>query len=262
MFRKSKVSKISHVGLFTAEKYRRAGTAWFHNSIITSAFVQLTKRQRQQLIVHLFYKWLVLDVHSELDSNFVPSNFLPLLSSAMKVLYINGKNVLHDTACCFGEMHLGQENIPLMPLSRMLFGLIAHNLKFFASDDATKLEAPNDHKSWYQLIYTLFGNKWAALHNGPMWSYIDGEDEKSQTSQMVPNSMSNCTCPTDILTEALQQTFGNGCRECCRQQVRQDRSWMMTMSSGKNHPSLMWWLLQKMCHIVVKGHLLLMLQNK
>lgn len=144
----------------------------------------------------------------------MPGNFLPLLSNAMKVLYINGKNnVLHDAACCFGEMRPGQKNSPRMPLSRMPFGLIAHNLRFFASDDARKLEAPVDYKSWYQSMYTLLGNKWAALHNGPMWSYIDGEDDKSQASQMVPNSMSNSTCSTDILTEALQRTFGNDCRE-------------------------------------------------
>lgn len=48
------------------------------------------------------------------------------------------------------------------------FGLISHNLRFFASDNVSNLEVPHDYKSWYQSMYTLFGNKWAALHNGPM----------------------------------------------------------------------------------------------
>ena len=36
--------------------------------VVSSGFVELTKRQRQQLLVHLFHKWLKLDVHEELNS--------------------------------------------------------------------------------------------------------------------------------------------------------------------------------------------------
>ena len=168
--------------------------------VVSSGFVELTKRQRQQLIVYLFHKWLKLDVHKELNGNYVSRDFLPLLSSALKVLLVNGKNnILYDAARCFGEMRPG-EDCPRMPLSRMPFGLISHNLRFFASDSASYLEAPPDYRSWYQSIYTLFGNKWAAMHNGPMWSYIGNTDEEVESAPSADQS-------SDILTQALQQTF-------------------------------------------------------
>ena len=170
--------------------------------VISSGFTELTVRQRQQLMVHLFKKWLILDFHPELNSSYVPSDLLPLLGNAMKVLFINGKNnVMYHASRCFGELRPG-ENTPRMPLSRMPFGLIAHNLRFFASDNTANLEAPADYKSWYQTMYTLFGNKWAALHSGPMWSYTDIEDDLPQLTQT-----------TDILTAALQQTFGSDCSD-------------------------------------------------
>ena len=59
--------------------------------VVSSGFVELTKRQRQQLLVHLFNKWLKLDVHKELNTTYVPHDFLPLPSSAVRVLFVNGK---------------------------------------------------------------------------------------------------------------------------------------------------------------------------
>ena len=169
--------------------------------IVSSGFGELTKRQRQQLLVHLFHAWLKSDVHQDLNSHYVPRNFLPFVASALKVLFVNGKgNVLYDAACCFGEMRPGEE-CPRMPLNRLPFGLISHNLKFFASDDASFLEAPPDYKSWCQSMYTLFGNKWAAMHNGPMWSYIDNIHEQEEEAAPCAGQQS------DILTQALQQTF-------------------------------------------------------
>lgn len=61
--------------------------------VVSSGFVELTKRQRQQLLVHLFHKWLKLDVPEELNTTYVPHDFLPLLSSAVRVLFVNGKTI-------------------------------------------------------------------------------------------------------------------------------------------------------------------------
>ena len=170
--------------------------------VVSSGFVELTKRQRQQLLVYLFHKWLKLDVHQELNANYVSLDFLPLVSNALKVLFVNGKNnVLYDAARCFGEMRPG-EDCPRMPLSRMPFGLISHNLRFFSSDNASYLEAPPDYKSWYQSMYTLFGNKWAAMHNGPMWSYIDTTVKEVESEPSTDHGQLS-----DIVTQALQQTF-------------------------------------------------------
>lgn len=34
----------------------------------------------------------------------------------------------------------------------------------FATDNVANLEAPEVYKFWYQSMYTIFGNKWAAMH--------------------------------------------------------------------------------------------------
>ena len=60
-----------------------------------------------------------------------------------------------------------------MPIMRMPFGLISYKLscEFFSHDDVTNLHALEDYIKWMETMYAHFGNKWACLHNGPMWSY-------------------------------------------------------------------------------------------
>ena len=167
--------------------------------VVSSGFSSLTLRQRQQLLVHLFRKWLVEDINPHLDAKFVPPQLLPLVAKAMSVLNANNKdNLIYHAARCFGEQRHG-DTCPRMPLDRMPFGLISHNLKFFSSDNVYTLQAPDDYKSWCQSMYTLFGNKWASMHLGPMWSY---EIE----SKSVTNDSS---LSLDIISQALQETFGS-----------------------------------------------------
>ncbi|KAJ7325365.1 hypothetical protein OS493_029916 [Desmophyllum pertusum] len=180
--------------------------------VVSAGFMKLTQRQRKQLIVHLFHKWLLADVHPELNSNYVPRDFLHLLTSALRVLHVNGKNnVLYDASRCFGEIRPGET-------------VHACHLQGCLSDNTANLEAPPDYKSWYQSMYTLFGNKWAALHNGPMWSYIDDVEEvqpsvsadsivcnNSQTDPTGCLNASSASTTTDIVVEAFQQTFGSDC---------------------------------------------------
>lgn len=173
--------------------------------VISSGFTKLTLRQREQLLQHLFRQWMVNDVNQgvDLDSNFLPSNFLVLVAKAMAVLHANGKdNLIYHAARCFGERRQGGTG-PRMPLDRMPFGLVAHNLKFFASDNVANLQAPDDYKSWCQSMYTLFGNKWASMHLGPMWSYEVSEN-MSATANANESSFS-----LDIISQALHETFGD-----------------------------------------------------
>lgn len=168
--------------------------------VISSGFSKLTPRQREQLLIHLFRKWLVEDVNPRLDATFVPQRFLPLVAKAMSVLHAGNKdNLIYYAARCFGEQRHGDVS-PRMPLDRMPFGLIAHNLKFFASDNVANLRAPDDYRSWCQSMYTLFGNKWASMHLGPMWSYEVESEHVSVTNDSSLN--------LDIISQALQETFG------------------------------------------------------
>jgi hypothetical protein len=91
---------------------------------MTSGFSKLTQRQREQLLIHLFQKWLV---------KVVPQNFLPLVAKAMSVLHAGKKdNLIYNAARCFGEQRHGDVG-PRMPLDRMPFIAVKAHLAFFNS---------------------------------------------------------------------------------------------------------------------------------
>ena len=92
--------------------------------MMTSGFSKLTQRQREQLLIHLFQKWLV---------KVVPQNFLPLVAKAMSVLHAGKKdNLIYNAARCFGEQRHGDVG-PRMPLDRMPFIAEKAHLAFFNS---------------------------------------------------------------------------------------------------------------------------------
>lgn len=53
---------------------------------------------------------------------------------------------------------------------------------------------PDDYKQWLTTMYCQFGNKWASLHLGPMWSLVPTEQGKTscQTSTRNPMDVSGC----------------------------------------------------------------------
>ena len=109
--------------------------------IVSSGFSSLTPRQQEQLLIHLFKKWMVEDINPCLDATFVPTQLLPLVANAMSVLCAGNKdNLIYYAARCFGEQQHGGVLSPRMPLDRMPFGLISHNLKFFSSDNVYTLQ--------------------------------------------------------------------------------------------------------------------------
>jgi hypothetical protein len=88
--------------------------------MMTSGFSKLTQRQREQLLIHLFQKWLV-KLNPGLDAKFVPQTFLPLVAKAMSVLHAGKKdNLIYSAARCFGEQFHGYVG-PGMLLDRMPF---------------------------------------------------------------------------------------------------------------------------------------------
>ena len=57
------------------------------------------------------------------------------------MLFVNGKNnLIYDAARCFGAMR--SEGTHQMPLHRIPFKLIAHNQRFWASDNFANLKLP------------------------------------------------------------------------------------------------------------------------
>ena len=81
--------------------------------MMTSGFSKLTQQQPEQLLIHLFQKWLV-KLNPGLDAKFVPQNFLPF-AKAMSVLHAGQKvNLIYIAARCFGEQCHGDVG-PRMP---------------------------------------------------------------------------------------------------------------------------------------------------
>ena len=106
----------------------------------------------------------------------------------------NKENTIYHLCKCLGEMR--DKSSARLCVDRMPFGLIAYNCKFFASNDASNLQAPEDYKKWMESMYCYFGNAWASLFLGPMWSYQEAE---VRDHDMESN---------DIITEAIVSAFG------------------------------------------------------
>ena len=141
-----------------------------------NGFPKMTKRQRVQFISVLFSMYLTFDLG--IDQSFVPSDFIKLAGGSFQNLNAAGVgNTLYFLAKGIGESR-EDESGPRMPLDRMPFGLIHHNLEFFARNDTTNLR-PCDHYAEWQTTFAHFGHKWDRLFRGPMWSY-DGESSDDE----------------------------------------------------------------------------------
>ena len=162
---------------------------------VTKNFGKLSKVQRMELVTCQLRMLIEMDFSKDL-MYFVPRDLLPLLLSGMRHLHQKEKdNVIYHLCKCLGEMRQDGSSARLN-VDTMPFGLLAYNCKFFASEDASNLRASEDYKKWMESMYSYFGNTWASLFLGPMWSYDEGEGGTAG----LPSA--------DILTEAFVNAFG------------------------------------------------------
>ena len=69
-------------------------------------------------------------------------------------------------------------------------------------------DCPQDYMDWLVTMYSLFGNKWAKLHRGPMWegdiieqrSMEDGTDLTSGTAHVGTNVHVHCRTLLNCVT--------------------------------------------------------------
>lgn len=142
---------------------------------------RLSKKQRIQLATKIFMFIAENDFEEQLKY-FIPRDFIEICLSAMKHLQNNCKdNVVADLCRSLGMRKDGSAT--RLDVDKMPFGLIAYNCKFFAIDDASNLHASQDYMKWMETMYSYFGNTWASLHLGPMWSYTDFQDEKEESKE-------------------------------------------------------------------------------
>ena len=153
-------------------------------------FGKLSKVQRMELLNCLFRMSIEMDYSKEL-SYFVPQDLLSLLFLGIQHLHEKDKeNVIYHLCKCLSEKRedgsSARLNVDMMP-----FGLLAYNCKFFATDDPSNLRASEDYKKWMESMYCFYGNSWASLFLGPMWSYEEDKDASQ-----------------DVVTEAVVNAFG------------------------------------------------------
>jgi hypothetical protein len=147
----------------------------FNNVIgmMTSRFSKLTQRQREQLLIHQFQKWLV---------KVVPQNFLPL--RIFSVLHAGKKdNLIYNAARCFGKQCHGDVG-SRMPLDRMPFIAVKAHLAFFNS-------------ILYKCCYTTNSDK--SLRNGGSYAPINVKPQRGGRTyvghlifEQIFNQMPHC----------------------------------------------------------------------
>ncbi len=119
-------------------------------------------------------------------------------------LYRNDKhNIIYNLSKCVVS---GDDGKCRLPLDRMPYGLLSHNIMFFASENASNLMVEDHYSEWLTTMFTHFGHKWAALYNGPMWSRKDTYtyENQNEDSTEIPGKAS-----CNIIEQAFAETVGD-----------------------------------------------------
>ena len=200
----------------------------FLESVI-ELFKKLSACQRLQLLMQLYEELAIQDFNKDLKW-FIPKTFMKLsLHGKQNLQNKRIRNTIFHLCKCIGEVR-PDPSTTRMPMMQMPFGLISYNCEFFSRDDVTNLYASKDYIQWMETMYAHFGNKWACLHNGPMWSYdrdenneetgdsdsidenvdaADGGQEKDQLNQKDDGSISRAgeegevNASPDLITQAM-----------------------------------------------------------
>lgn len=110
--------------------------------VMSDGFFKMTKLRRVQFLSFLFNVYLFYDI--VVEGNFVPTDFMKLAGCSME----NLQDVVLGNTLYFLVQSIGQLRSdgtgPRMPLDSMPFGLIHHNIEFFAKGNASNLH-PLDH---------------------------------------------------------------------------------------------------------------------
>ncbi|XP_078667520.1 uncharacterized protein LOC144909356 [Branchiostoma floridae x Branchiostoma belcheri] len=182
-------------------------------SALQSQFNVLTPSQQWDFMDDLF-RYKLEKIRPSLP-DFVPHNFLKLSAEAMDTLKTKGRNnTLYHLAHALGTPREDGSG-PRMPVDRMPFPMIEHNAKFFSVDHPDQLRCPEEYIAYMETMYAHFGNKWASLHSGPMWSGTDNDDKEDQEEdnnqeRMELLSLANCRDEPelDVLAEAMKELEG------------------------------------------------------
>ncbi|CAB4008422.1 Hypothetical predicted protein [Paramuricea clavata] len=128
-------------------------------NFITTFKCSMSQRLKEQLLNYL-YKLFVIELGGMALYQFVQADFLNKSLNAMTTLLQEGKkNLLYGMSRCFERRKDGTTETS-MPLSRMPFGLIDYNVRFFAADSCQKLGVEDHYVQWIATTFAHFGHKW------------------------------------------------------------------------------------------------------
>ena len=170
--------------------------------VMTDGFLKMSNLQRVQFLSFLLSMYLCYDIG--VDGNFVPTDFVKLAACSFKHLQAAGiGNTVYFLVQSIGTLR-SDGNGPRIPLDRMPFGLLRHNLEFFAKEN------PSYHYAEWQTTFAHFGHKCDRLFRGPMWSYdgatAEEEDDKSSTGDPATSHVKAGVSNEDLLSQAVNMT--------------------------------------------------------
>ena len=217
----------------TTEKVVAADTNGHAMKSIITLFGQLSSMQQEQLLSRLLRQYMGTMTSRYTSSLFLPQDAVGVIANAMKNLQDNDKpNLIYHLGKCLASDKEGKSTLPM---DRMPYGLLSHNIMFFSSEDVTNLHPEPHFVEWEISMFSHFGHKWAALQRGPMWSECDVKElpmptmnvvlpiieeldsrESGTTSEELSSqdpSASNL-CENNIIHQALVETFGEDLQNC------------------------------------------------
>ncbi|XP_063448946.1 uncharacterized protein LOC134728306 isoform X2 [Mytilus trossulus] len=137
----------------------------FAEQSIKANFKRLSIETKKQFLDQMFES-----VAEEEGLKVGTANFTSLSLRAMKTLKENSKpNVVTDFVKCLGTKRPNSQE-PLMPVTRMPFGLIQHQIQFFCASDIRQISIPDDYFQWLETLDAEFEDKLGRILRGPMWS--------------------------------------------------------------------------------------------
>lgn len=132
--------------------------------------------------------------HYNVDSRFLSDDFIDMTGKAMSTLQCAGKdNLLYYLAVGLGKERPDGSG-PRLPVDRMPFGLLSHNIKFFAVEDTACIKPEDHYIEWQTTMFSHFGHKWDKLFRGPMWSYDGDSDNENDDEENAHESQTTGRC--------------------------------------------------------------------
>ena len=152
-------------------------------SVLAHLFKVLPINKQLEFLSTMFSEYMLVAFHV-----IVPEDFLGYTAKAMSQLrHSQRTNVMYNLAKGLGTQRADGSD-SRFPTKCMPMGLIEYAVDFFANDNLqqvrmpavlvhillslSQISCPPDYRLWQQTMYCHFGQKWAKLHHGPLWSVV------------------------------------------------------------------------------------------